>query len=122
MLLYLALTSTNTTYQVQQACTKGLDALAINEDTDKTTSTWEHIRTSANLVYMSPEISCSALFTQKLWKDAKFRKRVATFIVDEAHCINEWGEDDFRSAYRLLSDVRRFLGLDVPFWFQKASL
>ena len=122
MLLYLALTSTNTTYQVQQACTKGLDALAINEDTDKTTSTWEHIRTSANLVYMSPEISRSALFTQKLWKDAKFRKRVATFIVDEVHCIDEWGEDDFRSAYRLLSDVRRFLGLDVPFWFQKASL
>ncbi|KAJ7225307.1 P-loop containing nucleoside triphosphate hydrolase protein, partial [Mycena pura] len=101
--------------QVQQACAKGLDALAINEDTDKTTSTWEHIRTSANLVYMSPEMSRSASFTQKLWKDAKFHKRVAAFIVDEAHCIDEWGEDDFCPAYRLLGDVRRFLGLDVPF-------
>jgi superfamily II DNA helicase RecQ len=65
------------------------------------------------MVYISPEMALSESFFQ-LWKDAKFRKRVQTVIIDEAHCIDEWGEE-FRPQYRELEMLRSFTGQEVPF-------
>jgi superfamily II DNA helicase RecQ len=50
----------------------------------------------------------------KLWMDVKFRKRVNALIVDEAHCIDEWGEE-FWPMYRQLHRLRSFTGQEVPF-------
>ena len=69
---------------------KGIDALIINEDTTKTADLWKHARTSAAMVYMSPEMALSPSF-QKLWKDSCFRTRLTAIVVDEAHCIAEIG-------------------------------
>ncbi|KAJ6495146.1 P-loop containing nucleoside triphosphate hydrolase protein, partial [Mycena sanguinolenta] len=88
--------------QVEQACKKGLDAIAISEDTQKTTHLWDAMRTRAQLVYLSPEMVQAPSFCQKLWRDAKFRKRLAAVFVDEAHCIDDWGEPTFCPAYRQL--------------------
>jgi ATP-dependent DNA helicase RecQ len=38
--------------------------------------------------------------------------RISLIVVDEAHCISQWGHD-FRPAYRRLADLRTELG-DVP--------
>jgi superfamily II DNA helicase RecQ len=65
------------------------------------------------MVYISPEMALSESFF-KLWKDAKFRKRVQAVIIDEAHCIDEWGEE-FRPQYRELEMLRSFTGQEVPF-------
>ncbi|KAJ6540102.1 hypothetical protein B0H10DRAFT_1856041 [Mycena sp. CBHHK59/15] len=46
--------------------------------------------------------------------EAKFRGRVDALIVDEAHCIDEWGEE-FRPMYRELHRLRSFTGQGVPF-------
>ncbi|KAF8139259.1 P-loop containing nucleoside triphosphate hydrolase protein [Mycena galopus ATCC 62051] len=46
--------------------------------------------------------------------DPKFRARVNALIVDEAHCIDEWGEE-FRPLYRQLHRLRSFTGQEVPF-------
>jgi len=81
--------------QAEQAIAKGIDALVINEDTTKTTGLWKHARTSAAMVYMSPEMALASSF-QKLWKDSRFRSRLTAIVVDEAHCIAEWGGEDFR--------------------------
>ncbi|KAE9410024.1 hypothetical protein BT96DRAFT_805872 [Gymnopus androsaceus JB14] len=51
----------------------------------------------------------------ELFRDGKFRNRLEAVIVDEAHCIDEWGGDDFRPLYRQLSRLRSFTGQDVPF-------
>lgn len=85
----------------------------INEDNTSTASLWKAARTSAQLIYISPEMALSVGFT-KLWKDAGFRKRLQAIVIDEAHCVDEWGEE-FRPQYRELSRLRHYTGQDVPF-------
>ena len=52
------------------------------------------------LLYMSPErLQLSG--TEKLFKNLKIER----FVVDEAHCISEWGHD-FRPEYRQFSELR----------------
>jgi ATP-dependent DNA helicase RecQ len=58
------------------------------------------------LVYVAPERLAGAAF-----RAALMRARVTRLIVDEAHCISQWGHD-FRPDYRRLADLRR--DLDVP--------
>jgi len=90
-----------------------IDALFINEDTTKTADLWKNARTSAAMVYMSPEMALSPNF-QKLWKDSRFRTRLTAIVVDEAHCMAGRGGDDFRPAYRLLETLRSRTGFEVP--------
>ncbi|KAJ8089758.1 hypothetical protein PM082_018334 [Marasmius tenuissimus] len=97
-----------------QARAKGIDAYAINEDTTKTAHLWAKLRKSASMVYMSPEMAKSPSF-QKLWQDSVFRARLSAVVVDEAHCIGDWGEDDFRPTYRQLDSLRVYTGTEVPF-------
>jgi ATP-dependent DNA helicase RecQ len=57
------------------------------------------------LVYVAPERLAGAAF-----RAALARARVARLVVDEAHCISQWGHD-FRPDYRRLADLRRDLGV-----------
>ncbi|KAJ7847580.1 hypothetical protein B0H14DRAFT_3675401 [Mycena olivaceomarginata] len=98
--------------QVKQATEKGLSATLINEDNVNDPTVWKKVEKSAQLVYISPEMALSDRFG-KLWMAPKFRGRVNALIVDEAHCIDEWGED-FRPIYRQLHRLRSFTGQEVP--------
>lgn len=97
-----------------QASKKGLCTAVLNEDTVKTRGLWARAKSNAALIYCSPEMALSSSFA-KLWTDIKFRGRVTAVIVDEAHCIEEWGDDDFRPQYRKLEELRCYTGLEVPF-------
>lgn len=99
--------------QAEQAVEKGIDAIVINEDTTKSTALWKSARTSSAMVYMSPEMVLSESFL-KLWKDSRFRTRLTVIVVDEAHCVDEWGGEDFRPQYRQLERLRIFTGQEVP--------
>ncbi|KAJ7716482.1 P-loop containing nucleoside triphosphate hydrolase protein [Mycena maculata] len=94
--------------QVHQAREKGIKAVMINEDNTKDPVVWKTAEKTAQLVYISPEMALSDRFG-KLWTDAKFRGRVQALIVDEAHCIDEWGEE-FRPLYKQLHRLRNFTG------------
>ncbi|KAJ6542135.1 P-loop containing nucleoside triphosphate hydrolase protein [Mycena sp. CBHHK59/15] len=110
--------------QVNQAREKGIKAVMINEDNTKDPVVWKTAEKTAQLVYISPEMALSDRFG-KLWTDVKFHGRVQALIVDEAHCINEWGEE-FRvpfvactatCATRTFNIIWNSLGFGHrPFW------
>ena len=61
------------------------------------------------LLYISPERLSSDLFMAKLER----MRQVSMLVVDEAHCISQWGYD-FRPAYLNIADVRAVLPREVP--------
>lgn len=65
------------------------------------------------LLYVTPEmISKSQAFTNSLLKLHR-KKKLARIVIDEAHCVSQWGHD-FRPDYKALGDVRRqFPGVPV---------
>ncbi|TLS26794.1 hypothetical protein PpBr36_05190 [Pyricularia pennisetigena] len=64
------------------------------------------------LLYVTPEmISKSVTFTNALQR-TYHNKKLARFVIDEAHCVSQWGHD-FRPDYKALGEFRRMFP-DVP--------
>ena len=97
--------------QVDALDTAGIPATALNSSLD-----WRALqrrldrleRGEYKLLYVAPE-----RLTMPGFCDDLERWGVARFVVDEAHCISEWGHD-FRPEYRRIAPLRERFGA-VPF-------
>lgn len=65
------------------------------------------------LLYITPEMISKSQAIVNAFQNLHRRKRLARIVIDEAHCVSQWGHD-FRPDYKLLGEVRQqFKGVPV---------
>ncbi|KAG1842098.1 hypothetical protein C8R48DRAFT_544299, partial [Suillus tomentosus] len=57
---------------------------------------------------------------EQLLKNPLFTSHIVSIVVDEAHCITEWG--DFRPEYKELGRLRYILPSTIPIMITSATL
>ncbi len=65
------------------------------------------------LLYITPEMINKSQAMVNAFRDLHRRRKLARIVIDEAHCVSQWGHD-FRPDYKLLGEVRQqFAGVPV---------
>ena len=99
--------------QIESAQAWGLKAMSIDS-----TNYDEHVlieqallRNEVDLLLISPERLANDRFQNEVW--SKLQNNIGMLVVDEAHCISDWGHD-FRPNYRRIMGVLDELPSGIP--------
>ncbi|TFY78202.1 hypothetical protein EWM64_g5807 [Hericium alpestre] len=66
------------------------------------------------IIVTSPDMCLEHDHFHSLLNAPAFARKVCSFIIDEAHCITQWG-NKFREVYLRLGTLRAFMSARVPF-------
>lgn len=100
--------------QIDSAKKLGINVKTINSDNK---DEWDNIisdicdNNTVDALIISPERLANSDFVKDCLD--KIKNRVNLFVVDEAHCISDWGHD-FRPDYRRIVKILQLLPSNVP--------
>lgn len=99
--------------QIAAAKRIGVEAATINSSN---TEEWEAIKAQllaerVDVLIISPERLANDIFRETVL--LPISQRIGLFVVDEAHCISDWGHD-FRPDYRRIVRVLQALPQNIP--------
>ncbi|KAI0073322.1 P-loop containing nucleoside triphosphate hydrolase protein [Panus rudis PR-1116 ss-1] len=91
----------------------GIRAQAVNGDNWSSTLEKEILAGKYRVLFMGPEMVLSHAACRDAIMSLGSKGRIMSFLVDEAHCISQWG-GDFRPKYSELGQLRSFVPPAVP--------
>lgn len=99
--------------QIDAAKRLGIRAVTIN-------STNSHEWEQARQAVLADQVDCLLISPERLANDGFMENvlqpiadRIGLMVIDEAHCISDWGHD-FRPDYRRIVNILRFLPANTP--------
>ncbi|KAF2170631.1 hypothetical protein M409DRAFT_19446 [Zasmidium cellare ATCC 36951] len=106
--------------QVQHLRKLNIQAFLINKETTQEERGFlldamkdPNVETFIQLLYVTPEMLSKSQAFMNAFQRLHRGDRLARLVIDEAHCVSQWGHD-FRPDYKALGDVRRqFPGVPV---------
>ena len=73
------------------------------------------------MILTSPEMVVENMRFRSLISQPTWAQNVLSLIVDEAHCISQWG-DQFRTLYKNVGDIRALFPHPVPVLATSATM
>lgn len=99
--------------QIEAAGRLGIKAVTINSTN---TNEWEQARQAV----LADQVDCLLISPERLSNEGfmetilqPIADRIGLMVIDEAHCISDWGHD-FRPDYRRIVNILRFLPANTP--------
>ncbi|KAJ3974830.1 P-loop containing nucleoside triphosphate hydrolase protein [Lentinula raphanica] len=99
----------------------GLHAVAVNGETWNKDVQKRIGNNEYNLIITSPDMAIEHDSFRSLLSNPKLASKTLCIVVDEAHCISQWG-DKFRPIYQQLGTLRAFVPAQVPFLATSATM
>ncbi|KAF8153870.1 P-loop containing nucleoside triphosphate hydrolase protein [Crassisporium funariophilum] len=99
----------------------GISAIAVNGETYSQAVHKEIAELNYRVIITSPEMCLEHDHFRQLLSSPNFAGNICSIVIDEAHCIVQWGEK-FRPIYSQLGTLRAFVAADIPFLVTSATL
>ncbi|KAJ3546985.1 hypothetical protein NMY22_g1839 [Coprinellus aureogranulatus] len=107
--------------QVRRFRAMGIRSAAVNGDTWSPKLKRQLERGAIQAIFASPEMCLQHPDFRAYLSNTTMSRQIAMVVVDEAHCISQWG-GDFRKDYANIGRLRAFFPTHVPFLATSATM